>query len=157
MILLTSTQPIINVDLTLTFTAIIALSAIISPAIVARINNKHLRKMKEIELSHEEYHETILHKREIFEKFLKSASACSVYKTDETLHEFGTYYPLAYMYFPIDMHNTLIELYMYVMQDNPKEVRVRVELLSSVAHNLMQKEPTLKESILCKWHKRRSK
>lgn len=157
MILLTSTQPIINIDLTLTFTAIIALSAIISPAIVARINNKHLRKMKEIELSYEEYHETVLHKREIFEKFLKSASACVVCKTNETLREFGTYYPLAYMYFPVDMHNTLIELHMYVMQGNQKEVRVRVELLSSVAHNLMQKEPTLKESILRKWHKRHSK
>lgn len=98
------------------FTAIIALSAIILPAIVARINNKHLRKMKEIELSHEEYHETILHRREIFEKFLKSASACSVCRTDETLREFVTYYPLTFMYFPIDMYNTLIELHMYVMQ-----------------------------------------
>ena len=157
MIQLTSTKPIINVDLTLTFTAIIALSAIISPAIVARINNKHLRKMKEIELSHEEYHETILHKREIFEKFHKSASACVVCKTDETLREFGTYYPLAYMHFPENMHDTLIELYMYVMQDNQQEVRIRVEVLSNVARNLMQKEPTLKESILCKRHKRRSK
>lgn len=153
MILLTSAQPIINVDLTLTIVSAVALSAIISPIIVAFINNRHLKKMKEIELSHEEYHETILHRREIFERFLKSASACSTCKSDETLREFGTYYPLAYMHFPENMHNTLIELYMYVMQDNQQEVRMRVEVLSNVAHNLMQKEPTLKKSILCKRHK----
>lgn len=153
--LLTSAQPIINVDLSLTIVSIVALSAILSPIIVARINNRHLRKMKEIELSREEYHETILHKREIFEKFLKSASACALCKTDETLREFGTYYPLAYMYFPEYMQNTLIELHMYVIQENQNEVRIRVEALSNVAHNLMQIEPTLKESILCKWRKRR--
>ena len=52
-------------------TIIVALAAIISPVITAIINNRHQRKMRELELKEQQRNDVILHKREIFEGYLQ--------------------------------------------------------------------------------------
>ena len=52
-----------ELDLTVTVSVIIALCAIVSPILVAIINNRHQRKMKQLEIAKE-------HKMKAFETYL---------------------------------------------------------------------------------------
>ena len=51
--------PPVSVDLTLTVSVILGLSAIISPILVALINNHHQYKMKKLEYKQKEHEENI--------------------------------------------------------------------------------------------------
>ena len=64
-----------KIELTFTITAIIALCSTISPILTAIINNRYLRKMKELELKHEAYKEALFYKREIYEEYLAKPAA----------------------------------------------------------------------------------
>lgn len=89
-----------QVDLTITISAILGASAVISPMLTAIINNKHQRKMKKMEYEHENEKASLFYKRGIFEDYLKYTGQCIAYATENGLQEYGKMYSLALIYFP---------------------------------------------------------
>lgn len=65
-----------QVDLTITISAILSASAVISPMLTAFINNKHQRKMKKMEYEHENEKASLFYKRGIFEDYLHRSMYC---------------------------------------------------------------------------------
>lgn len=66
-----------RIELTITISVIIALASVISPIIVAKINNKHHLKLRKLELSHDYKCKQLdiyySDKKQAFEAFTKSA------------------------------------------------------------------------------------
>lgn len=87
-----------NFDPTVTIPCILAVCAIVSPIAVAIINNCHQTKLKKIELAQEEIHNTLVHKRDILENYLSSASQCIHYPDGESSKKYGEAYSLALMF-----------------------------------------------------------
>ena len=88
----------LELDLSFTITAIIALTSLISPWISNLINNRHQRKMKLLEYEQDRYNTTLHYKREIFEKYVISLEKHSAVQSVDTFLEYSKYYSLVYMY-----------------------------------------------------------
>lgn len=70
---------ILKFDLTITIAVIVALASIISPILTALINNRHLLKMKKLELESEKYSKYSIHVRTLFEEFLETYGKFPLY------------------------------------------------------------------------------
>ena len=92
--------PPVSVDLTLTVSVILGLSAIVSPILVAIINNHHQYKMKKLEYKQKEYEANILYRRKIYENFLSSLNKVCHVHNDENITSYAESYSLAYIYLP---------------------------------------------------------
>ena len=103
-------EPSMQVDLTITISAILGASAVISPMLTAIINNKHQRKMKKMEYEHENEKDSLFYKRGIFEDYLKYTGQCIAYATEDGLQEYGKMYSLALIYFPDSLQEELITI-----------------------------------------------
>lgn len=57
-------------DSTVTISIVLAIVALVAPSITAIINNKHLEKMKKLEIKEQHYKNNNLHIRGMFEQFL---------------------------------------------------------------------------------------
>ena len=87
-------------DSTMTFALIISITSLVSPIIVAVINNKHLTKMKEMEINQENFKNISLHKRELFESFLYLIGEFSYENTQTEITKLLTSYYLILPYIP---------------------------------------------------------
>ncbi len=94
-----------------TVTIVIALAAIISPILVALINNahhskmealshSHQEKMKELDLQAKRESENLKYLHSIFENYLQSASRCIASPTPENVKLYGEHYSISFIYFP---------------------------------------------------------
>lgn len=94
-----------------TVTIVIALAAIVSPMLVAIINNSHHAKMESLSLSHQEKmqelnfqakreSENLRYLNSIFENYLQSASRCIADPTYENIRLYGEHYSISFIYFP---------------------------------------------------------
>lgn len=101
-----------------TITIVIALAAIISPILVALINNAHHSKMERLSLAHQEKikemdfqakrkDESLKYLRSIFENYLQSASRCIASPTPDNLKLYGEHYSISFIYFPSAAHEKL--------------------------------------------------
>lgn len=104
-----------------TVTIVIAISAIISPILVAIINNHHQAKMKKLEFKHQENlknleiketHEkkVIDYIHSIYESYLKSASRYISNPTNDNKKTYGENYSISFVYFPPKAHDRLKEI-----------------------------------------------
>ncbi len=107
-----------NVDLTITVSVILAVCALISPAITALINNSHQRKMKKLELRQASIEKHYTYTREIFENYLKHTNEYLLFPRGSNQTEYLRIYPLALMYFPDDLHADLIKLNSFIEKDD---------------------------------------
>lgn len=82
-------------DITVTISAIVAISAVISPIFTAIINNHYQLKLKKIELKQKEYEQTILYKRNILENYIRYLNGVYQYPNKESLSNYAQYYSLA--------------------------------------------------------------
>lgn len=136
-LLTTSSMP--EIDLTITISAIVALAAVISPILTALINNHHQLKLKRLELKQQEYERTIMYKRYIFENFIMSLSMVAQLHTTENIDSFAKWYPLAYMYLPEEVQNTLAEINLLVARMDWSEIVKYVDLITSDINKELQK------------------
>lgn len=97
-----------TIDLTITVSVILALSAIISPILTALINNHHQLKIKKLEAKQQEYERTVMYKRNIFENYLRYLNDVSQNPTKESVSGYAQYYPLAFMYLPKDVQKNFL-------------------------------------------------
>ena len=111
--LLSSAEPIVEfvnipkIDVSLSFSLIIAVCSIISPIFVARTNNKHQQKMKILEYKQLEREQFVLYKRNIFENYLRYLSENSKISSTETRANYAQYYSLAYLYASEDLRKKM--------------------------------------------------
>lgn len=98
------------IDLTITITSLLALCAIISPIFTAIINNKYQLKLKKLELGYQEKTDTIIHRRNIFEGYLKSVGRCIEFSDPPAQKEYGEFYFSALLYAPPDIHSEMIAI-----------------------------------------------
>lgn len=97
-------------DLTITVTAILGVSAIISPIATAIIDNLFRVKFKKLEMQQQALEKTTYHVRSIFENYFRYAGRC-VYNSDlEALKDYGEYCFLALTYAPESFSSSFIEI-----------------------------------------------
>ncbi len=92
-------------------TAIVALSAILSPIITTIINNKHILKIRALDDKRSKYIETTKYKQSIIENFIKYAGRCISHADIKAIHDYGEYYFLALTYAPDDIREQMKELH----------------------------------------------
>lgn len=104
-------------DLTISITTVLALCAIVSPILTAIINNCHQTKIKKMELKQEKYRNTVLHKRSVYENYLKSAGRCIYFADSDALKEYGEYYMAALICATPELRKLMISVN-YLMLNN---------------------------------------
>ena len=83
-----------QVDLSITISVIIAIAAIISPILTARINNRHQFKLRKLELDQQSYEHLVLQEKEIYYAYLSATSKLIHLVDRDNLKNYSEYYPL---------------------------------------------------------------
>lgn len=128
-----------NFDLTISISVIVALCAIISPILTAIINNRYQIKMKRIELSQQEYRDTVLYHRDVYENYLKHAGRCIYYADHDALKDYGEYYYSALMYAPHDIQIDMIKANSLMLKDKYDDASLIIETIAAKIHTIQQK------------------
>lgn len=127
----------LNFDLTVSISVILALAAIISPILTALINNRHHTKIRKMEMQQQTYENTILHKRTVFENYLKVAGKCIYYSDTSSLKEYGEFYFHALMYAPPELRNDMIAANQKMQNYDWEEASEIIEKISAkISDNL---------------------
>ena len=99
-----------KIDLTISVTVVIAICAIISPILTTLLNNRHIYKMKKLEMKLDSEKASLFYKRGIYEQYLKAAGTCVSYANQQLINEYGEIYLLALIYFPEELQTELINI-----------------------------------------------
>lgn len=126
-----------NIDLTISISVIVALCAIISPILTAIINNRYQTKIRLIEHLQQEQKDIFLHRRNIYENYLKYAGRCIYYADHDALKDYGEYYYSALIYAPPDIQTDMIEANKFMLEDNYDEASVLIEALAAKLHAIL--------------------
>lgn len=76
-----------NVDTTISLAFIVTFVTIVSQVIVTVLNNRHMRKIKELEIQQQNFQNITIHKRELFENYLKMIGEFSYELTSAKMSE----------------------------------------------------------------------
>nr|WP_300821894.1 hypothetical protein [uncultured Acetatifactor sp.] len=121
-------------DLTISISVIVALCAIISPILTSIINNRYQIKLKCMELSKQEYRDSILYQRNIYENYLKYAGRCIYHADNNAKKDYGEYYYSALMYAPPDIRSDMLEANKLMSENRYDEASVLIEGLTAKIH-----------------------
>lgn len=124
-----------------TVTIVIALAAIISPILVAVINNvhhskmeslshSHQEKMKELDLQAKRESENLKYLHSIFENYLQSTSRCIASPTSENIELYGEHYSISFIYFPPESYERLELINSSVQKRDWEEANILLEEFS---------------------------
>lgn len=128
-----------KVDLSITISSILGVSAIVVPMLTTILNNIHQRSMRKLEIKQERYAQNNLHKREIFENFLRSFNKACQLHTEENISLFAEYYSLAYIYLPDYARKNLGEINLLISKGHWDEAIKYVDAISMDIYKEMQK------------------
>ena len=95
-------------------TAIVALSAILSPIITTIINNKHNLKIRALDAKRLKYEETTKYKQSIIENYIKHTGRCISHADKDLMRDYGEYYFLALTYAPNDIREQMKEIHSHM-------------------------------------------
>lgn len=128
----------LNLDLSFTITAIIALCALISPIVTTVLNNRHKLKIRKLELEHEICEHKIEYLRSVYNNYLKSTSKCIAYPDEDSLREYGENYSISFAYFPPSTHELLKAINADITERNFDSANKNLEDLSIFLASLMK-------------------
>lgn len=131
--------PAISVDLTVTISVILGMAAIVSPILVAIINNHHQQKMKKLEYKQKDHEENVLYKRTIFVNFLRSLNKVCQLPNQENLTSYSESYSLAYIYLPDHVRKDMGVLNLLINQHKWDEALKYVDAISMDIYKELQK------------------
>lgn len=147
-----------NLDLTFSITAIIAVCALISPIFTALINNNHLYKMKVLDIQENEMKELIDHKRSLLENFMRSAGNTLGVNSFENQKQLAHDFYIILPYLPPNK-SELFSAFCRMLSEKDREYPN--EAISDMLHNEivpivkeMLESSTLHRYKKRKWHKR---
>lgn len=127
-----------HLDLTITVSAILGISAVISPIATAVINNRYLLKLKKLEYEHQDKKESFFYKRGVYEDYLRYTGKCIAFVTKENLQEYGKIYSLALIYFPEELVDDLKALNDAIHNNQWDVSRSRLNELAPKIRNKLQ-------------------
>ena len=110
-----------KIDLTITISVVIAICAIISPIITTLLNNRHLYKMRKLDMQLDEQKQSKFYKRGMYEQYLRTVGKCITYSSDNALREYGESYAIAMAYFPEHLLADLIRINSLIMNHQCRE------------------------------------
>ena len=128
-----------KVDLTVTISAILGMSAIVAPVLTALINNHHQTKIKKLELAHEKYTETALYQRRILENYMQATAKCLIAITTNAEIEYAECYGLAVLYVPAEIQKKLEKLDAEIKDKNLYNARLYFTELTPILTDIIQK------------------
>ena len=96
-----------NLDASLTITGIIAVAAIISPILVALINNHHQLKLKNAETDRIAYEENEKAIKQVYINYIKYTGRCLACALPENEEAYNEYYFQLLMYVPEEIANSM--------------------------------------------------
>ena len=126
-----------NIDLSITISVILALSAILSPIIVAIINNRHQRKMKQLEMANE-------HKIRAIEEYMSKLVEYITRPSSHVRKEYGYSFGQALLYVSSSNRKLMIEI------DNLVKDYCKMENIADKIETLAQKLQRELEKYKCK-------
>lgn len=132
-----------------TVTIVIALAAIVSPILVALINNVHQSKLKKLEFEHNERlkaqeltaqreERNIRYLYSIYENYLQSTSRCIANPSRENLKLYGENYSIAFVYLPPKCHDQLKSINDSIRDCSWKDANEKLEHLSIWLSGIMK-------------------
>lgn len=131
--------PTVSVDMTVTISVILGCAAVISPILVAIINNHHQYRLKKLEYRQKEREKSIKYKRRIYEDFLCSFNRVCQIPTKENLSDYSKSYPLAYIYLPDYIQKDLNSFNLLVHKHLWADAINYVEPISQCVYKELQK------------------
>ena len=99
-----------HVDLTVTISVILGVSAILAPVFTAMLNNHHKNKIRKQDRKERQRQETIVYKRKILEQYLQKASVYVHTQNKLNSPEYAEAYSLAYLYVPEAIRDDMKQL-----------------------------------------------
>lgn len=126
-------------DLTISISVIVALCAIVSPIFTAIINNRYQIKIKRLELSRQEYSDSVLYRRNIYENYLKHAGRCIYHSDLDALKDYGEFYYAALMYAPDDLQKDMISANSLILEEKYNDAAPTIEVIATKIYLLQQK------------------
>lgn len=125
-------------DGTVTLSIILAISALISPVIVAVINNHHAFKMRKLELDHEEQHDEVEAVRNIFDNYLESLLVCTSKSelTSTRISKYASAYGKAIVYMKEDVFLEAQSLYEEITAKSCPHIREIEQHANSIRKSL---------------------
>ena len=123
---------------------VVAFCSLFSPALTAYFNNRHQRKMKELEYAHQEREAQQKREREIYEGYIRAAGAAVQSGTLDNLSEFGSHSALAMYYAPKELREDMLSLERLVKRTSAtKDLHsMKVELLNKIVVRLRDTKET---------------
>lgn len=104
-------------DPTITLGVLLSVCALFSSVLTTFLNNKHQEKLKHIEFRMNQYYNTSLYNRRIYEKYLRYAGLC-VLSWDPPTEKYNEYYYLALMCSPKYLRDYFILIHEYISEEN---------------------------------------
>lgn len=126
-------------DLTITVTAILGISAIISPIATAIINNLFQLKTKKLETEQMHLVNTTYYVRSIFENYLRHAGMCISNADGDARKDYGEYYFLAIAYAPDNVSSAMIDINDAISTCDYQTATSLLEKLNPEINKLLQK------------------
>ncbi len=117
---------------------VIAVCAIISPAIVAIVNNHHSLKVRELELKNEKEKENVQFLRSVFEDYVKNTNAYMSTPSGPNRSNYLESYSLALAYFPKEARTLLDQIDGLVSIKSADSVKEEIATLSIVLSDFMK-------------------
>lgn len=127
-----------EIDLTITISVVIAVCAIISPVITTLLNNRHVYRMKKLDLKQESEKSSYFYKRGIYEEYLKFAGRCVANASNEAMQEYGQTYLLAMIYFPEELRPELMRINNLICSYSMQEARSALDDLAPKICTILQ-------------------
>lgn len=123
---------------------VVAFCSLFSPALTAYFNNRHQRKMKELEYAHQEREAQQKREREIYECYIRAAGAAVQSGTLDNLSEFGSHSALAMYYAPKELREDMLSLERLVKRTSATQDlhSMKVELLNKIVVRLRDTKET---------------
>ena len=123
---------------------VVAFCSLFSPALTAYFNNRHQRKMKELEYAHQEREAQQKREREIYEGYIRAAGAAVQSGTLDNLSEFGSHSALAMYYAPKELREDMLSLERLVKRTSATQDlhSIKVELLNKIVVRLRDTKET---------------
>ena len=125
-----------KLDLTISISVIVALCAIISPILTSIINNRYQLKLKRMELSKQEYQDSILYQRNVYENHLKHAGRFIYYTDADAQKDYGEYYYSALMYAPPDIRCAMVKANNLLLENKIEDASAIVEGIAAKIHDI---------------------
>ena len=142
-------EPVVNARMSISdwsglVALVVSLCALISPLLTAIFNNRHQRKMKQMEYDHQEKEEQQKREREIYEGYIRAAGAAVQYQTKESIQAFGEHSALAMYYVPEELRADMLQLEKLARQSSGYDdfLGKKVDLLNKIIGRMRELQGT---------------